>query len=77
MTKRVPIEFRHFGTSMPAGAPLKVNGKTVGRLLDQVSAGTMAQQVTARAEVDPELVDKLGDGSGYGMPTISFLITRD
>ncbi len=79
MTKqRARISFKYTGPAMPAGAPLKVDGKIVGHLVDAIPKGTfMGTHVLAEADVDMHYVDKMGDNSGYGVPKVSFLITRD
>lgn len=77
MSKRVPIELRvNVPGDIKAGTFLKVDGKTVGRIVEAVPAGYKFGGKVAKCEIDVDYVDKLGDNSGYGMPTVSFLITR-
>lgn len=77
MSKRVPISLRvHASEGIKAGTFLKVDGKTVGRIVEEVPPGGGLAGAFAKCEIDVDVVDKLGDNSGYGMPKVSFLITR-
>jgi hypothetical protein len=73
--RRVEVELSWHGEGLPAGAPVRLDGRKVGFLVDGVAGVRGPRRV--KAMLDRDVVDKLGDNSGYGMPKASFLITRD
>ncbi len=76
MTERVPIKFQWGGSAMPAGSLLKLNGRVVGELTEDLKRYQAGSPLTmAKALVDMNTVDKSGDN--YSVPPgVSFLIVK-